>query len=227
MRPRHRQMSVTSSCNTREADASQNMADGTLSPNSRELEDGEVVDVTELAPEGHGIAQDVEDVLDADHVPSSVVDEEEPPLEQARAGTPPSPLPQNKGKGRARTPSEDGVVARPRHTKQWVSRRDPSRDDDRPRRSWLMACPLRESRSRQSIAGSDQHSEYLSTSHHSLYDLSRQVMSTINLTHEMSEIKDQLARLAAIRADAQRREKEAKEEQVCSQLRLNNLEIAL
>jgi hypothetical protein len=62
------------------------MADGTLSPNSRELEDGEVVDVTKLAPEGHGIAQDVEDILDADHIPSSVVDEEEPPLKQVRVG---------------------------------------------------------------------------------------------------------------------------------------------
>jgi hypothetical protein len=89
------------------------MADGTLSQNSRELEDGEVIDVTELAPEGHGIAQDVDNILDADHVPSSVVDEEEPPLEQARARTPPSPLPQNKGKGRARTPSEDSVMVRP------------------------------------------------------------------------------------------------------------------
>jgi hypothetical protein len=68
------------------------VADGTHSPNSRELKDGEVVDVTELAPEGHGIAQDVDDTLEADHVPSSVVDEEEPPLEQARARTPPSPL---------------------------------------------------------------------------------------------------------------------------------------
>jgi hypothetical protein len=124
-------MRATSLRNTREADTSQNMADGTLSPNSRELEDGEVVDVTELAPEGHGIAQDVEDILDADHVPSSVVDKEEPPLEQVRAGTPPSPLPQNKGKGRARTPSEDSVVARPCHTKQQVLWRDPSRDDDR------------------------------------------------------------------------------------------------
>jgi hypothetical protein len=106
------------------------MADSTLSPNSRELEDGEVVDVTELAPEGHGIAQDVDDILDADHIPSSVVDEEEQPLEQARAGTPPSPLPQNKGKGRAWTPSEDSVIVRPRCTTQWISRRDPSRDDD-------------------------------------------------------------------------------------------------
>jgi hypothetical protein len=42
--------------NNQEADASQNMADGTLSLNSRELEDDEVVDVTELTPEGHGIA---------------------------------------------------------------------------------------------------------------------------------------------------------------------------
>ena len=54
------------------------MADGTLSQNSRELEDREVADVTELAPEGNGISQDVEDILDGDHVPSSVVDEEEP-----------------------------------------------------------------------------------------------------------------------------------------------------
>jgi hypothetical protein len=92
------------------------MADGTLSPNSRELKDGEVVDITKLTPEGHGIAQDVDDILDVDHVPSSVVDEEEAPLEQARAGTPPSPLPQNKGKGRARTPSEDSVIIRPHRT---------------------------------------------------------------------------------------------------------------
>jgi hypothetical protein len=82
------------------------LADGTLSLNSRELEDGEVVDVTKLTPEGHGITQDVEDILDAHHVSPSVVDDEEPPLEQARAGTPLSPLPRNKGKGRARTPSE-------------------------------------------------------------------------------------------------------------------------
>jgi hypothetical protein len=52
-------------------------------------------------------------------------------------------------------------------------------------------------------------------------------MPTINLTHEMAEIKDQLTRLAAIRADAQQREKEAEEETARSQLRLNNLEIAL
>jgi hypothetical protein len=57
--------------------------------------------------------------------------------------------------------------------------------------------------------------------------MNRQVMSTINLKHEMAEIKDQLARSAAIRADAQRQEKGAKEETACSQLRLNNLEIAL
>jgi hypothetical protein len=49
----------------------------------------------------------------------------------------------------------------------------------------------------------------------------------INLTHEMAEIKDQLTRSAAIRADARRREKEAEEETAWSQLRLNNLEIAL
>jgi hypothetical protein len=78
---------------------------------------------------------DVDDILDADHVPSSVVDEEEPPLEQARAGMPPSPLPQNKGKGRARTPSKDNVIVRPRCTTQQISRRDPSRDNDRPRSS--------------------------------------------------------------------------------------------
>jgi hypothetical protein len=116
MRPCHQTTQVNSSCNTREAKASQNMADGTLSPNSRELKDGEVVDVTELAPEGHGISQDVEDILDANHVSPSVVDDEEPPVEQAKAGTPPSPLPQNKGKGRAWTPSENSMIARPCRT---------------------------------------------------------------------------------------------------------------
>jgi hypothetical protein len=100
------------------------MADSTLSPNSRELEDGEVADIIELAPEGHGIAQDVEDIPDANHVPSSVVDEEELPLEQARVITPPSPLPQNKGKRRARTMSEDSVIVRPRKTTSRASRRD-------------------------------------------------------------------------------------------------------
>jgi hypothetical protein len=71
------------------------MADGTLSPKSRELKDGEVVDLTELAPEGHGSPR----MLKTSWMPpSSMVDEEEPPLEQARAGTPASPLPQNKGK---------------------------------------------------------------------------------------------------------------------------------
>jgi hypothetical protein len=141
MRPRQRQMRASSSRTSREADASQTMAEGTLSPNSRELEDGEVADITELAPEGHGIAQDVEDFPDADHVPSSMVDEEEPPLEQARVATPPSPLPQNKGKGRARTTSEDSVIVRSRNTTSRASRRDPSRDDDRPRRSRSMARP--------------------------------------------------------------------------------------
>jgi hypothetical protein len=135
MRPHHRHTRASSLRKTGEADASQDMADGTLSPNSRELEDGEVVDVTELAPEGHGITQDVFDILDADHMSSSVVDKEEQPLEQARAGTPPSPLPQNKGKGHARMPSEDSVIARPHCTTTWISRRDPSHDDDRPRRS--------------------------------------------------------------------------------------------
>jgi hypothetical protein len=59
-----------------------------------------------------------------------------------------------------------------------------------------MARPLRETRSRQSVAESDQHSEYSSTSHHSSYDTSGQVMSTVDLTHEMAEIKEQLARSA-------------------------------
>jgi cell division protein ZapA (FtsZ GTPase activity inhibitor) len=57
--------------------------------------------------------------------------------------------------------------------------------------------------------------------------LCRHVMSTINLTHEMAEIKEQLARSAAIRADTWQREKEAEEETARSHLRLNNLEIAL
>jgi hypothetical protein len=52
-------------------------------------------------------------------------------------------------------------------------------------------------------------------------------MSTMHLTQEMAEIKDQLAKSAAIRADARRREKEAEEETTCSHLRFNNLEIAL
>jgi cell division protein ZapA (FtsZ GTPase activity inhibitor) len=52
-------------------------------------------------------------------------------------------------------------------------------------------------------------------------------MSTINITHEMVEIKEQLARSAAIRADTRQREKEAEEETACSHLRLNNLEITL
>ena len=103
MRPHHRQTRASSSRNTREAEASQNRADGTLSQSSRELEDGEVVDVTELAPEGHGIAQDVEDILDADHMSPSVVDNEESLLEQGRAETHHPPFPQNKVKGQART----------------------------------------------------------------------------------------------------------------------------
>jgi hypothetical protein len=49
----------------------------------------------------------------------------------------------------------------------------------------------------------------------------------MDLTHEMAEIKEQLARSADIRADAQWREREAEEETACSQLRLYNLEIAL
>jgi hypothetical protein len=53
------------------------------------------------------------------------------------------------------------------------------------------------------------------------------VMSTIHLTQEMAGIKDQLAKLATIRADARQREKEAEEETAHSHLRLNNLEIVL
>jgi hypothetical protein len=227
MRPCHRQTRASSSRNTREVKASQSRADGTLSQNSRELEDGEVCDLTELAPEGHGIAQDVESILDADHVLSSVVDEEEPPLEQARAVTPPSPLPQNKGKGRDRTTSEDSMIARPCSTTSRASRRDPSRDDDRPRRSLLTARPPRGTRSRQRVADSEQRSEYSSMSHHSSYDLGRHVMSTINITHEMAAIKEQFARSATIRADAQQHLKEAEEETARSHLRINNLEIAL
>jgi hypothetical protein len=64
-------------------------------------------------------------------------------------------------------------------------------------------------------------------SHHSSYDLTRHVMSTMHLTQEMAEIKDQLAKSAAIRADTRKREKEAEEETARSHLRLNNLEIAL
>jgi hypothetical protein len=55
----------------------------------------------------------------------------------------------------------------------------------------------------------------------------RQMMSAEALTHEMADIKEQLAQSAAIRADTQWREWEAEEEVACSQLRLNNLEIAL
>jgi hypothetical protein len=59
--------------NHRQAEANTSMADGTLSLNSRELEDGEVIDLTNLTPEGHGIAQDVESIMGADHVSPSVV----------------------------------------------------------------------------------------------------------------------------------------------------------
>jgi hypothetical protein len=64
-------------------------------------------------------------------------------------------------------------------------------------------------------------------SHHSSYDMSRQVMSAIDLTHEMAEIKEQFAWSAAIRADARQRDEEAEEETARSHLRLNNLEITL
>jgi hypothetical protein len=90
-----------------------------------------------------------------------------------------------------------------------------------------MARPPRETRSRQSVANSDLRSEYSSMSQHSLYDLTRHVMSMMHLTQEMAEIKDQLAKSAAIRADARKCEKEAEEETARSHLRLNNLEIAL
>jgi hypothetical protein len=43
------------------------------------------------------------------------------PLEQVRAATPLSPLPQNKGKGHARMMSEDSVIIRPRSTTSWAS----------------------------------------------------------------------------------------------------------
>jgi hypothetical protein len=57
-------------------------------------------------------------------------------------------------------------------------------------------------RSRQSVAESDQRAEYLSTSHHNPYDTTRQMMSVETLTYEMADIKEQLSRSAAIRADA-------------------------
>jgi hypothetical protein len=57
--------------------------------------------------------------------------------------------------------------------------------------------------------------------------MSRQVMSAIDLTREMAEIKEQLTRSATIRADAREREKEGAEETAHSHLRLNNLEIIL
>jgi hypothetical protein len=91
----------------------------------------------------------------------------------------------------------------------------------------LTARPPQETRSRQSIVESDLRSEYSSTSHHSSYDMSRQVLSVIDLTQEMAEIKEQITRSGAIRADARKREKEAEEETARSHLMLNNLKIAL
>jgi hypothetical protein len=131
------------------------------------------------------------------------------------------------GKGRAQTLSEDSVIIRPNTTdlterpklgqrstpKESIDSLPPTRDKERKkcrRKRPMLRC-----------------SEYSSMSHHSLYDMSRHVMSTINLTHEMAEIKEQFARSATIRADARQREKEAEEETVHSQLRLNNPEIAL
>jgi hypothetical protein len=57
-------------------------------------------------------------------------------------------------------------------------------------------------RSRQSVAESDQRTEYLSTSHHNPYDTTQQMMSAETLTYEMADIKEQLSGSAAIRADA-------------------------
>jgi hypothetical protein len=68
---------TNSSCNPREAGASTGIADSTLSPNSRQLEDSEVVDITELTPEGHGIAQDVGSILGANHMSPSMVNDED------------------------------------------------------------------------------------------------------------------------------------------------------
>jgi hypothetical protein len=65
MRLCHRMMQANSSRNPRETEASQNMDDGTLSLKYRELKDSEVVDIIKLAPEGHGITQDVGSVWDA------------------------------------------------------------------------------------------------------------------------------------------------------------------
>jgi hypothetical protein len=87
MRPCHQMMQANSLRNPREAEASTNMEDSTLSPNSRELEDGEVVDITKLTPDSHGITQGIEIVLGTDHVSPSMVNDDEPPLEQARAAT--------------------------------------------------------------------------------------------------------------------------------------------
>jgi hypothetical protein len=52
-------------------------------------------------------------------------------------------------------------------------------------------------------------------------------MSMVDLTHEMAEIKEQLARSANIRADMLTHKREVEEETACSHLRLNNLEIML
>jgi hypothetical protein len=57
--------------------------------------------------------------------------------------------------------------------------------------------------------------------------MSRQVLSVIDLTQEMAEIKEQLARSAAIRADARQCKKEPEEEMARSHLMLKNLDIAL
>jgi hypothetical protein len=106
------------------------MADGTLSPNSRELKDGEVVDISELTPEGYSISQDVEDTLYSNYVSPSMVNDEEQLLKQARVKIPQPPLPWNKGKGCAWTPSKDSVITRPHHTSSWISQREPSYDDE-------------------------------------------------------------------------------------------------
>jgi hypothetical protein len=191
------------------------MADGTLSPNSRELEDGEVVDITELSPEGHCISHDVERVLDADHMSPSVVDNEGPPLEQVGAKTPQPPLLRNTG----------GAVLGHRLRTVW-SHNHTAHPHGSPRETQVMAHPLQEKGGRQSITEADQHSEYLSLSHHSSCYMGRHMMSAVDLTHEMAEIKEHFTQSGDTRADAQRRERESKEETDGFHLWLNNLEIA-
>jgi hypothetical protein len=104
------------------------MADTTLSPNSQELKDGEVIDITDLTPEVHGIVQDVETVPTLDHMSPSMVNDE-PPLEQTRALLPQTPLPIDDGKGHSQTPSEDSMSIHSSCHLLRVSQRDPSHND--------------------------------------------------------------------------------------------------